>query len=483
MIKKALLYILGIFLILGSIVAYRTVFAKHNQLILSAIPAPALPEKAIEHLQKAIQCQTISFGDTAQWKAEPFIALRQLLETAYPLVHSKLTREITSSYSYTYKWQGKNNSLAPYILMAHQDVVPIEEATKSAWKAAPFSGELKDNSIYGRGAIDNKCNLISILEAAEKLLQQGFQPERTIYFVFGHDEEIGGIKGAKLIAQQFKAQQIKADLVLDEGGIIANNKMPGIKKPIALLGTAEKGYLSLEISVQKNGGHSSMPDSETAIDILTNAIVKLHDNPFPYRIEKATQKLIEYLGPEMDFPNNMAFTNQWLFKPLIMKGLGKTPPARAMIHTTSVTTIVNAGVKDNVVPTMATATINFRLLPGDSVNMIMRRVREVFNDDRVAIRIKNDTAVEAVSSPEADGNGFKKIRKIISQTYDNILTTPFLMIGGTDSRHFDIVSDHVVKFSPVIDPIGFHGIDEQVSLNNFQHSIWFFEQLMRDTNN
>ncbi len=480
MIKKILISLLGVLLFLAAIVTYKTMTAPRKQEPIAAIPAPELPEKAVEHLQKAIQGPTISFADTADWKPEPFVALRSLIETAYPLVHTKLTREIIGGYSYLYQWQGKNPSLAPYIFMAHQDVVPIEESTRNLWKADPFSGELKDNVIYGRGAIDNKCNLISMLEATEKLLQQGFQPERTIYFVFGQDEEIGGRKGAQPIAKLLEQRKIKAELIIDEGGILTSQKLPGITKPVALLGTAEKGYMSLEFSVSKKGGHSSMPDSETAVDILMSALTKLHENPFPARFDKATQGFLEYLGPEMKFPSNMAFANQWLFKSLIVKGLDKNPPTRAMIHTTAVTTIIGAGVKDNVVPTVATATVNFRLLPNDSTKAVIQKVKEIIHDERIEIKIKNGLGNEGTISPMADGMGFQKVNKIVRQTYNDIYVTPFLMIGGTDSRYFDKVSDNIVKFSPVLDPVGFHTHDEQVTVESFKHSIWFFEQLLRD---
>ena len=480
MLKKSLYTLLSIFLILAAVVTFRTITTKSKQINVAVVAMPAMPEKAVEHLQKAIQCQTISYSDSADWKSEPFAQLRTLLETSYPLVHSKMTREIISEYSYLYTWTGKNPSLPAYIFMAHQDVVPIEEKTKTLWSAEPFSGELKNNHVYGRGAIDNKCNLISMLEAAEKLLQQGFQPERTIYFVFGQDEEIGGEKGAQVIAKLLESRKVKAELVIDEGGIITNEKVPGITKPVALIATAEKGYLSMEFSVQKKGGHSSMPESETAVDILMKGLMKLHDNPFPAHIDKATQGFIDYLGPEMKFPNRIAFTNQWLFKSLIIKGLDNAAATRAMIHTTDVTTIFEAGVKDNVVPTVATATVNFRLLPGDSSKAIMQRVKEIINDDRVAFKVKNGACDESTTSSSADGLAFQKVNQIVKQTYENVIVTPFLMIGGTDSRHFSKVSDNIVKFSPVIDPVGFHTYDEQVSLDSFQHSIWFFEQLMKE---
>lgn len=480
MIKKILLALLALLLSVTAVVLYRTFAATSKQIPAKAALLPPLPEGAVARLQKAIQCPTISFGDTMQWKAEPFEALRAHLEASYPLVHQKMTREVVSGYSYLYAWQGKNPQLAPYVFMAHQDVVPVEEKTLNLWTAKPFDGLVRNDTIYGRGAIDNKCNLISIFEAAERLLGQGFQPERTLYFVFGHDEEIGGRKGAIPIAKLLESRGVKADLLIDEGGIVTEKRLPEVGRPVALIATAEKGYLSLSFSVTKKGGHSSMPDPETAVDILMRGLMKLHDNPFPPRFVTATEGFLRYVGPEMPFGQRMAFANRWLFERLIVKAMDASPSSRAMLRTTSVTTILEAGIKDNVVPSVATAIANFRLLPGDSVEAVVQKVKEIIGDDRVEVMPKGKVYNEASSAPEADGLGFQEVAKIARQTYDNVVVSPFLLIGATDSRHFGKVSDHIVKFSPVVDPIGFHTYDEQVSINSFQHSIWFFEQLMRE---
>lgn len=481
MFKKIFLGLLILLAGTGAMVMYRTMTAQSKQPIVVTTDTPPLPEKAIEHLQKAIQCATVSYGDSAMWKAAPFAQFRSLLETAYPLVHRTMTRDIFSGYSYLYTWQGKNPALPPYIFMAHQDVVPIEENTRHLWSEEPFGGVVANDTIYGRGAIDDKCNLISIFEAAERLLQQGFQPERTFYFVFGHDEEIGGRKGAIPMARWFEAKGIKAALLIDEGGIITKAKAPpGITKPIALIGTAEKGYLSLEFSVTKKGGHSSMPEKETAVDILMRALTKMHDHPFPPRFVTATEGFLDYLGPEMPFSSKMAFSNRWLFESIIIKGLDKSPTSSAMLRTTAVTTILQAGIKDNVVPTIATAVANFRLLPGDSALAVIQKVKDIIADDRVQIKVKDGVWSEASSAPTADGVGFQKISRIVRQTYQDVIASPFLLIGATDSRYFGKVSDNIVKFSPVIDPVGFHTYDEQVSIDSYRHSIWFFEQLMVD---
>lgn len=477
--KKIILFILAILLVLIGVVAFKTITAPNLQTNIKANPAPALDSNSLNHFQQAITYQTISFGDVAKWDSLPFIHFRKFLETTYPLVHQKLAREIINKYTLVYKWQGKNTALNPFILMAHQDVVPIEESTKKQWRCEPFAGTVKDGFIWGRGTTDDKINLISILESAEKLLHQNFQPERTVYFVFGHDEEIGGKQGAVKVAALFKQRNIKADLVIDEGGILTKEKVPGLRKTIALIGTAEKGYLSLKISVNKPGGHSSQPDQETAIDILLKAIVRLRENPFEARFVDATQDFMRYTGPSMHFPNNMAFANTWLFKSLIVKNYEKSGTGNAMIRTTAVPTIVDAGIKDNLVPTLATAIVNFRLLPGDSAAFIVRSVNKIINDQRVAVEQYDNNISEASPTTPTTSLAFQRVDSIVKRSYKDVISAPFLLIGATDSRHFTEVSDNIVKFSPMLDPIGFHGIDERVSLESFQHSLWFFEQFLR----
>jgi carboxypeptidase PM20D1 len=480
MLKKAALLTFLLLAVLTTVVFWRACqMPGRQQPAVEALALPPLPTEAVAHLQKAIQCPTISYGDPALWQAQPFLDLRQLLENAYPLIHSTWQREIISQYSYLYKWPGKNPTLSPYIFMAHQDVVPVEENTRHLWAASPFGGVVRNDTIFGRGAIDNKCNLISIFEAGERLLQRGFQPERTLYFIFGHDEEIGGLEGALRIARLLEERGVQAELIIDEGGIITRQKAPpGLSKPVALIATAEKGYLSLEFSVEKKGGHSSMPESETAIDILMKGLTRLHEHPFPMRFVPASRGFADYIGPEMPFAKRLVFNNRWLLESVLIQGFSRSAPSRAMLHTTAVTTLVNAGIKDNVIPTVATAVVNYRLLPGDSIRYVVERTKSILADTNIHVKIKGRVYSEASGSDVADGVGFQKVSKIIRQTYDNIYVAPFLMIGATDSRHFSKVSNQIVKFSPVMDPIGFHTYNEQVSINSFQHSIWFFEQMM-----
>ena len=256
--------------------------------------------------------------------------------------------------------------------------------------------------------------------------------------------------------------------------------MPGITKPLALLGTSEKGYLSIELTVELAGGHSSMPAEETSIDILSKALVNLRSKPFPSELKGSTLEGTEYLGPEMPFAQRMAFANQWLFKGVIINNYEKSPQSAAMVRTTMVPTIIDAGIKDNVIPTVAKATVNLRLLPGDLSEAVIEEVKRKIGDERVKIQRLNINA-EATPVTSALNSGYKNIDAAIKKSLPQAISAPFLMIGATDSRHFYDVSKDIIKFSPMIDPIGFHGIDERVSLESYKTALWFYENLIRDT--
>ena len=475
--KKFFLALLFALIALLGVLLFNTVQFKSRQFDVVAEPAPKISERTLENFKSAIRYKTISYGDSIPTDTAQFFGFHRFLEKTYPLIHKNLEREKVKDFSLLYKWQGQNPGANPIVLMAHMDVVPVEPGTESIWQVDPFEGVIKNDTIWGRGTTDDKMNLIAIMEAVEKLLSENFIPARTIYLSFGHDEEIGG-QGAIAIANLLESRNLKADLVLDEGGIITLDKIPGITQPVALVGTSEKGYMSLQLSVELSGGHSSMPAPETAIDILTKAIVNLRANPFDADFSQSTKDFIQYIGPEQPFLQKMVFANQWLFKSVIVGIYEQSPGGNAMVRTTIAPTVINAGVKDNVIPTLAKATINFRLLPGDTQETVIAKVTKAIADQRVKIS-KLSFGNDPSAVTPIDGYGFKTVEKAARKTFQGTIVAPFLMIGATDSRHFGKVSDQIIKFSPMNDPIGFHGIDERISLKGFQDGIWFFEQLIK----
>jgi carboxypeptidase PM20D1 len=478
MVKKILLFLLIIIVLIAAIVLYNTFTFHSQQKAVAYAEAPPVMPTTIKHFSEAITYQTISYRDTTQNDSSQFLGFRRFLERSYPLVHQKLTREKVSQYTLLYRWQGVDQTKNPLILMAHQDVVPVEDGTQQLWKAPPFSGEVKDNAIWGRGTVDDKVNLISIMEAAEALLTRGYQPTRTIYFAFSHDEETSG-RGARAVVALLKSRGVRADLVLDEGGVITTDKIPGMTKPVALIGTSEKGYLSLILSVEKHGGHSSMPEAETAIDILSKALVRLREHPFEPSFSTSTKGFIRHVGPEMPFLQKMAFANLWLFKPFVHATYEQSAAGNAMIRTTMVPTIVEAGVKENVIPTLAKAIVNFRILPGDLSADVIEKVKAAIADERVKVESTAAFFSEATAATSEESYAYQTVSALARKTQPDVITSPFLMIAATDSRYFKDISDGIIKFSPVKDPIGFHGIDEHIQIESYRHAIWFFQHVMQ----
>jgi carboxypeptidase PM20D1 len=478
MIKRLLLVLLILIALLIAIILVNTFRFGHDAAQVKATTPVAASDAAVNHLLQAIGYRTISYGDSTRFDSVQFAGFRKFLEREYPTVHATLSREIVDGYSLLYTWKGSKPELNPIVLMAHQDVVPVEEETKSMWTSDPFQGVVKENFIWGRGSADDKINLISIMEAVEKLAKEKYQPQRTAYLAFGHNEEVEGT-GAIAMAALLKSRGVKADLVLDEGGIITREKIPGLEnRSVALLGTSEKGAMSLELKVEKHGGHSAMPEAETAIDILARGITKLRAQNFEARFSPSTEGFIDAVGPEMPFTYKMVFANLWLFTPVVHGIYEKTNTGNAMIRTTIAPTIFDSGIKDNVVPTVATATINLRLLPGDMSANVIEKVNDIIDDERVIVKIKGKVReATEVTSPES--YGYKTVDQAIKKTHAEIITSPFLMIAATDSRYFSEVSDNIIKFSPMVDPIGFHGIDERVSLESFGLTLAFYEELLR----
>ncbi|MEJ1240830.1 M20/M25/M40 family metallo-hydrolase [Chryseolinea sp. T2] len=475
--KRFFLALLAAILLVIVIVLFKTYTFKSTQLTFPSSQAATPSEGTIQHLSDAIKFKTISYGDTSKLDTAAFFGLHRFLQKTYPLTFSKLTLTRVAKYSLLFRWAGSRADLNPIIFMAHQDVVPVEEAAASLWTVDPYAGTVKDGSIWGRGTADDKINLIAMLEAVEALLAKGYTPSRTLYLCFGHDEEMGGY-GAQTMAKLLLDEGIHPDLILDEGGIVTREKVPGMKVPVALIGTSEKGYMTVSLSVEKSGGHSSMPETETSIDILTKAIVRLREHPFESRFSPSTEGFMRNLGPEMPFTNRMAFANPWLFTPMIKGIYEQSAGGNAMIRTTLVPTILDAGIKDNVIPTRAEASVNVRLLPGDSSSFVLSRITEIINDDRVKIARQSQFVHEPSAVTDETSYAYQVVNEAAKRSFDNVITSPFLMIGATDSRHFAKVSSGIIKFSPMIDPVGFHGIDERVSLEGYGRALLFYDQLI-----
>lgn len=347
--KKLGLTLLAFILLFVGFLLVKTFTFTSRQLQVDLVEKVIIPDSAIERLQKALRIKTISFETEEDFDSTQFEVFNQFLKNQYPSIDSLLDHKVFSKYSHLYKWQGSNSQLKPIVLMGHIDVVPI--ASPDKWSVDPFSGEIKDGKIWGRGTIDDKFSVIGILEAVEMLLKYNFQPERTIYLSFGHDEEVGGERGAVLIADYLKNQGVEAEFVLDEGYAITQKLIPGMEPDVAMIGIAEKGSATIEFTVDMEGGHSSQPAKETAIDVLANAISKLKANPLEATLSAPMQGFMDQLGPEMGFVNKMAFANRNIFKGMIISTYENASGAgNALVRTTTSPTIFEGGIKENVIP-------------------------------------------------------------------------------------------------------------------------------------
>ncbi len=335
-----MLFMLLVILVLIGIIAFNTIRFSSKQIQVEAAKKIEIGDEYIERLRRAIRIQNISFSDHIDSSA--FRQMSTFLDTQFPRVDSLLEKKIFSEFSRLYYWPGKNAELKPILLMAHLDVVPIEEATRENWTRPPFSADIHDGQIWGRGTLDDKGSVLSILESVEMLLADGYQPARGIYLAFGHDEEVSGKRGAAKISNYLKEQNINFEYVLDEGMVIVGGALPGLDKPVALVGISEKGYTTLKLTVQlEEGGHSSMPPAETAIEILSKAILQLRAHPFPANLEGPMQELINHVGPEMNLTNKAVFANLWLFEGILKGQLSKSNSANAIIRTTTAPTVFN----------------------------------------------------------------------------------------------------------------------------------------------
>ena len=448
-------------------------------------PGEAIPpihlDRMVESLSAAVQCQTISYHEGSIPDGSALQQLHEVLIQQYPLVHSRLLLETVNKYGLLYTWQGNDSSLKPILFSAHQDVVPVDPATSAQWTKSPFSGEVSDGFVWGRGSIDMKCQLVGILDAVETLLENGFKPDRTLYLAFGHDEEVSGTEGAGKIAELLKSRGVHLAAVWDEGNSILDGVLPGITKPVGLVGIAEKGYMTVDFTVEGKPGHASTPPRQTAIGILAAALSKLEASPMPADLT-VFQKTMRSLGYLLPFGLRMGFANPWLFGRLLIKKLSDDPQTNAAIRTTTAVTMVSGGIKDNILPRQATAKVNFRILPGQTVDQTLAEIKRIIADERVQFSPVELSCWNPIPASPLDTPLYRQLQVAIQNTFDQVPVAPFIMLGGTDSRHYASISDAIYRFSPMMinaaDLKRVHGIDERISLENLQRIVEFVLRLI-----
>lgn len=475
---------LGIVLLLLVLVVNTLRLSSHQLGMVPAAPAVPVSDSTLARLVGAVQIPTVSTTDYAQTDTVQFGRFGRYLRRSFPRVFATLKLEKFNDYGLLFTWPGSNAALKPVLLLGHYDVVPVLLGTEGKWARPPFAGAQADGYLYGRGTLDDKSSVLAQLEAVEYLLGTGFRPTRTLLLAFGHDEETLGRRGAGAISAALRQRGTQLEYVLDEGGLVKTDGVAGIKKPVALVGISEKGYLTLELTATGKGGHSSMPPAQTSIGVVAAAVVRLEEHPFPARLDGGDDHLLDYLASEVPLGQRLVFANCWLFAPIIKKILAATPSGNATLRTTTAPTIFRAGAKENVLPIDATATVNFRLLPGDSVAGVVREVRRIIDDEQISLKIIGQpNEPSPVSNPDAAA--FQRLHRTIRSVFPAVIVAPYVVIGATDARQYAALSANVYRFSPTqINQEGIesvHGSNERLAVQNYPLMVQFYAALIRNS--
>ena len=478
---------IAVFLVLGlallRLVWHAAVLSPRRLHVAPLDTAPVDAQRVADALGRTIRHQTISRSREEPMAAEAFEALQTELRALFPRVHASLEPERVADWSLLYTWRGTTPELAPVVLVAHQDVVPVEAGTEDGWSEPPFSGAVTGGEVWGRGALDDKGSLVAILAAVEDLLAEGFSPRRSLLLAIGHDEEIGGEAGARAIAAGLASRGVRAELVLDEGGVISDGVMAGLG-PVALVGIAEKGAVSLELTVEAQGGHSSMPPPQSAVGILAEAVRRLETRRPRARMVEATRATLEAFAPELPFLRRLLLANVDVLEPLVLRALAARPAIDAAIRTTTAVTVIHGGTKSNVLPERASALVNFRILPGESVEDVIEHARAAIADARVRVGVEPGTSGrEPTAASPADGPAFALLEETIAARFPGVVVAPYLVLGRTDARHYEAISENVYRFLPLrLDAEArgrLHGTDERVGVEVLAGAVGFYRELIR----
>lgn len=442
-----------------------------------AVPSPD-GQMLAQKLSEAVRFKTISYESGNPDDYAAFAAFSAWLEGAYPSVFEQLTLHRINQHTLLFHWKGQTTQ-APVMFSAHYDVVPVNAGTEGDWAHPPFAGVIADGLIWGRGTLDDKSAVIALMSSVESLLAQQFTPQRDIYLAFTHDEEVGSELGAESVTEWFESRNIQLAWSLDEGSFVLKDILPGIDKGIASINVAEKGFLTLKLIAKGKGGHSSMPPDETAVSILANAIVNLKSQAMPGGLEGLAGKMYGDIARHMSFSKRLLFANQWLFDPVLNNILSGSVTGNAMLRTTIAPTMLSGSVKSNVLPQEATATVNFRLHPRDSVASVTAWVNAMIDDERVSVEALESFEPSIVASSSTAG--FNDLVAVTKAVYPNSIITPGLTIAATDSRFYARMTD-AYRFNPMIitneDIAGFHGTNEKISIENMVNAVKFYSTLM-----
>ena len=447
---------------------------------------PVDADLAARRLALALRFQTVSYLDRSRIDMAAFLSLHEHLKETFPRLHGRLKREVIGEASLLYTWEGSDRQAKPILYVFHLDVVPVDEKTRDRWQRPPFAGDVAEGYVWGRGALDLKQGVMAALEAIEHLAGTDFSPQRTIYVALGHDEEIGGTHGNGAVAALLRERGVRLECVFDEGGFLVEGVLPGVDPPVALVNVAEKGSVCFELSVEGEPSHSSMPAAETAIGILCAALRRIQSRPLRARMTGPVQWMLDYLGPEMRPAYRLMLANRTVVGWLIRRVFLRSPEGSALVRTTIVPTMIEAGVAANVVPPRATAVLNVRILPGDTIEKVIGHIRRSVADPRVGVRRLGDWPGREPSPVSSTRSfGFVQLQRTVAEVFPGAVVAPGLLAGATDSRHYEDLAESTFRFIPTrltrSDLKRIHGLDERIAVENYADMIRFYARLIENT--
>ncbi|MBR2040672.1 MAG: M20/M25/M40 family metallo-hydrolase [Clostridia bacterium] len=434
-------------------------------------------EKAVENLRELVRYKTVSYADSSLEDDAEFKKLIDALPRLYPNVFKVCSFETLPDRALLFKWKGKNNG-NPAVLMAHYDVVPVNE---EMWDKPPFGADLIDGVIWGRGTLDTKVTFNGVLFSADTLIAEGFVPENDVYFAFSGGEEING-KGAVNIVNYFKDNSITPEFVVDEGGAVVEDVFPGVKGQIGLIGIAEKGLMNVKYTCKSAGGHASAPKPHTPIGILSKACVSIENHPFKSHLTKPVALMFDTLGRHSNFLYRMIFSNLWLFSgvlDLICKKSGGE--LNALMRTTVAFTQGFGSKAPNVIPPEASFVANMRLNPEDNIDSALEYLKKTVNDESVEITLIEGMNPSPISKTDCDA--FKKVTKAVADTWQIDKISPYLMVQCSDSRHYAQICDKIYKFSAMDlsseERATIHGNNERIRVEALERAVEFYIRLIK----
>ena len=474
----ALFVLLGLLVLFFAVILLRTLLF-HPAAAKAETPDPVELDRegAVSALQALVRCRTVSRYDHAEEDDAEFEKLLALLPTLYPHVIGSLSLTRMDDRALLFRWKGKRDG-DPAVLMAHYDVVPVDEA---GWEKPPFDGVIEDGVLWGRGTLDTKVTFNGVLFAAEQLLKAGFTPEHDIYFAFSGGEEVNG-DGARHIVNYFKEQNLTPSLVVDEGGAVVEGVFPGVKQPCALIGIAEKGMMDVRYSVSSAGGHASAPKPHTPVGVLSRACTRVENHPFRFHITKPVAEMFDTLGRHSGFLYRMIFANLWCFAPVLDRLCKKSGgELNALMRTTVAFTRMKGSDASNVIPPTASMVSNIRLNPMDTMASGLEYLAGVIDDP--SVKIEKIQGMDPSRISETDCDAYRKVARAVGDTWQGTIVSPYLMVQCSDSRHWGVLSDKVYRFSAMDltaeERATIHGNNERIRIEVVGRAAEFFLRLMK----